>query len=153
MIEGLSKGAFLTVKNGNKINTMTIGWATFGRVWNLEVCTVMVRYSRYTHDIIKNADSFTISFSLDGKLKKELGICGSKSGRDIDKFKHCKLTTVQDDIESPYIAEGDLHLLCDILYKQPMDIKELSPELKEKWYPDGDLHVIYYGKIRKVLAK
>ena len=30
----IKKGAFLTVKSGNGVNTMTIGWAAFGFVWN-----------------------------------------------------------------------------------------------------------------------
>jgi hypothetical protein len=32
-MEQIKKGAFLTVKSGEALNTMTIGWATIGHVW------------------------------------------------------------------------------------------------------------------------
>lgn len=152
ILDSISKGAFLTVKNGDKINTMTIGWASIGRIWNQPVFEVMVRYSRYTYDLIKDADSFTVSFTLDDSLKDALSVCGSKSGRDIDKFGQCNLTPKYDDIvKTPYIAEADLHVLCDILYGQPMDPKRLPESLKERWYGDEDYHVIYYGQVKKVI--
>lgn len=152
ILDGISTGAFLTVKNGDKINTMTIGWASIGRIWNEPIFQVMVRYSRYTYELIKDADSFTVSFAFDDNQKEALSVCGSKSGRDIDKFKQCDLTAEYDDIvASPYIAEADLHILCDILYGQPMEPKTLPKGLKERWYADKDYHVIYYGKVKKVL--
>lgn len=32
ILEQLKKGAFLTVKNGNEVNTMTIGWGSIGYI-------------------------------------------------------------------------------------------------------------------------
>lgn len=154
VIKQLPKGAFITVKNGDKINTMTIGWATFGRVWNKPVVTAMVRYSRFTHNVIKDADSFTISFSMDDSLKEALALCGTKSGRDMDKFNESNITPEYiPEVESPYIGEGDLHIVCKIVYRQPMDPDAVSEEIKKQWYKDDDYHVIYYGEIVKVLAK
>ncbi|MFO7153031.1 MAG: flavin reductase family protein [Bacillota bacterium] len=154
VINQLPKGALLTVKSGDKINTMTIGWATLGRIWNKPVLTVLVRFSRYTYDIISKADSFTVSFSRDGSLKNALAICGTKSGRDIDKFKECGLTPVYvEGIESPYIAEGDLHLICKIVYKSTLEPELLSKEIKDIWYKDNDYHCVYYGEVVKVLSK
>lgn len=34
MLQQLQKGAFLTVENGDKVNTMTIGWGSIGIMWN-----------------------------------------------------------------------------------------------------------------------
>ena len=154
VINQFPKGALLTVKSKNKLNTMTIGWGTLGRVWNKPILTVMVRFSRFTHELISKADSFTVSFSMDDSLKQAINICGTKSGRDIDKFKECGLTPVYiDGVESPYIAEGDLHLICETVYKNTMEPELLSEEVKKRWYDDNDYHVIYYGEVLKVLAK
>lgn len=153
IINELPGGALLTVKSKNGLNTMVIGWATLGRVWNKPILTVMVRFSRFTHDIIKDADSFTVSFSTKSKLKGAIAGCGSKSGRDIDKFKEFNLTpSYVEGIESPYIAEGDLHIICKIVYKNTMEPELLSDEIKERWYSDNDYHTIYYGEVIKVLA-
>lgn len=152
IINELPGGALLTVKSKKGLNTMAIGWATMGRVWNKPILTVMVRFSRFTHEIIKDADSFTVSFSTKGKLKGAISACGSKSGRDVDKFKEFSLTpSYVEDIESPYIAQGDLHIICKIVYKNTMEPELLSDEIKERWYKDNDYHTIYYGEVVKVL--
>jgi flavin reductase (DIM6/NTAB) family NADH-FMN oxidoreductase RutF len=65
-------------------------------MWKKPIMTVMVRKSRFTHHIIENASSFTVSIPRDD-LGEVLNFCGTKSGRDFDKFKECKLS-VQDFI-------------------------------------------------------
>jgi len=154
VINELPKGALLTVKSDDKLNTMTIGWATLGRIWNKPILAVMVRFSRYTYELISKADSFTVSFSMDGSLKNALSACGTKSGRDIDKFKECGLTPCYiDDVKSPYIKEGDLHFICKIVYKSTIEPELLSQEIKDRWYKDNDYHCIYFGEIMKILSK
>ena len=64
VLEGIQKGAFLTVKNQGKVNTMTIGWGSIGYVWSKHIFTAFVRYSRYTHEIINNSKDFTVSIPL-----------------------------------------------------------------------------------------
>ena len=85
-IKQLSKGALLTVKDEDKVNTMTIGWGTLGRVWNKPVFTAMVRYSRFTHELISNADSFYSKLSTDDSLKHAINVCGT-DGLSLDKIK------------------------------------------------------------------
>jgi hypothetical protein len=50
-MEIIKKGAFLTVKAGDAVNTMTIGWATMGHIWRKDVLMVAVRKSRHTFGI------------------------------------------------------------------------------------------------------
>jgi len=154
MLEQLPKGAFLTVKHDGMVNTMTIGWGSPGHIWHMPVFIVMVRYSRYTYQLINNAEDFTVSFPLKGQLKEALNICGTKSGRDIDKIKECDLKLKEGEaVNSPVIDDCDLHVECKIVYKQGMDEKLLSREIKDKLYPTGDFHVFYYGEIVKAYIK
>lgn len=142
------KGAFLTVKDGDKVNTMTIGWANVGYQWRKPVFTVLVRKSRYTYELIDNAKEFTVSLPVNVDLKKELGICGTKSGRDIDKFKECNLTLKEGKVvNTPVIGECDMHYECKIVYKQEMDPNFLCEDIKNSSYKNGDYHVLYYGEI------
>jgi len=46
LLKQIKTGAFLTTKAGKDINTMTIGWMTIGQVWNEDVVTVCIRFSR-----------------------------------------------------------------------------------------------------------
>ncbi len=154
LLDQLQKGAFLTVKSGDQVNTMTIAWGSLGFMWHKPVFTAMVRYSRYTYDLIEKAEDFTVSFPLNGQLKKELGICGTKSGKDMDKFKECNLTLKEGEaVKSPVIDECDLHIECKIVYKQPMDENAICQEIKDKAYENGNYHVLYYGEIVKAYVK
>lgn len=149
-----TQGAFLTVKSGEKINTMTIGWGNVGYVWNRPIFTVMVRKSRYTINFLEESDNFTVSIPLSKKLKNELMVCGSKSGRDIDKFKECNLTLDKSKkVDTPVIAECDLFYECKIVYKQEMDTKLLSEDIVKNSYENGDYHILYYGEIVETYIK
>lgn len=144
----IKKGAFLTVKAGNKINTMTIGWATIGHIWLKDVLMVAVRESRHTFSLIEKADNFTVSIPT-SDLKKEVMFCGTKSGRDFDKFKECKLkTSISKKVDSPVIDIPGYHFECKIVYKTAMDPKFLDTVYDEKLYSDKDYHTLYFGEIK-----
>ena len=151
VLEQITKGAFLTVKSGDKVNTMTIGWGSIGYIWNKYIFTAFVRYSRYTHEIIENSKDFTVSIPLDNSLNKALGLCGTKSGIDTDKVKDANLSLGESEVvESPIIDNCNLHIECKIVYKQGMDKKGLCEEIKNNCYAKGDYHVMYFGEILKV---
>ncbi|MBS4537741.1 flavin reductase family protein [Clostridium sp. D2Q-11] len=148
MLDQLPRGAFLTTKNEDKLNTMTIGWGSIGFIWNKPVFMVAVRYSRYTYEMLENAKEFSVSVPLKGNLKEELGICGTKSRREIDKFKVCELTPKESKIiDTPIIDECELHYECKVVYQQTMEPGMLNKEIKDQKYPNYDYHVLYYGEI------
>jgi flavin reductase (DIM6/NTAB) family NADH-FMN oxidoreductase RutF len=148
-IEQLSRGgAFLTVKGKNRTNTMTIGWGFVGYMWNKPVFIVAVRYSRFTYDLLKETDEFSVSVPFDGSLKKELAFCGSKSGRNYDKFDECGLTLKDGEkIKTPYIKECNVHYECKIIYKQTLEPELIKNESISEKYSNNDYHALYYGEI------
>lgn len=144
----LPRGAFLTVKAGDKLNTMTIGWGAISHIWQRPIMMVMVRYSRYTYELMEKAADFTVSIPPAGDLKKDLAVAGTKSGRNIDKFKECSLTAKNSRfIESPIIKECDLVYECKIVYKQEMQPENLAEEYRTRCYANDDYHVMYFGEI------
>lgn len=158
-MEALEKnGAFLTIKNNDEINTMTIGWALMGKVWGESVLSVLVRYSRYSFDMINNANTFSVSIPKDDSLKKELAFCGTKSKRDTDKIKECNFTLKEaKTIDGAILGECKYHIECEVDYKQAMDpnlIKEGNGDYIKRFYGVGkghnDCHVIFTGKILDV---
>ncbi len=143
------KGAFLTVKSGDEINTMTIGWGNIGYQWKRPTFMVMVRKVRHTYDLIDKVDNFTVTIPLDDNLKKELTFCGVKSGRDYDKFKECSLNLKPaNKVDTPVIDRPNvLTYECKIVYKQEMEKDLLIDEIKDSCYRDNNYHVLYYGEI------
>ncbi|KPU42284.1 flavoredoxin [Oxobacter pfennigii] len=154
ILEQLQRGAFLTVKSGDKVNTMTIGWGALSVIWGKPVFTVLVRKSRYTYEIIEESHEFTVSLPIKGQLKEALGFCGSKSGRNTDKFKECNLTLKDGQkVNVPVIDECDIQIECKIVYKQDMDENCLDADIKSRAYAKGDYHTIYYGEIVSIYIK
>ena len=60
----IKQGAFLTVKAGEAVNTMTIGWATIGCIWQRAVFMVAVRDSRHTFTLMEQSDTFTVTVPI-----------------------------------------------------------------------------------------
>ena len=146
-INKIKSGAFLTVKSGNALNTMTIGWATFGIVWSKPVLMVAVRSSRHTFGIIEAANDFTVTVPA-GDMQKETAYCGSKSGRDVDKFKICNLETASSrQVASPIIKTRGRHYECHIIYKSAMDPAHFDKDYDSSLYPKKDYHTLYFGEI------
>ena len=146
-ISKIKEGAFLTVKSGNALNTMTIGWATFGVVWRKPTMMVAVRSSRHTFRIIEAAKDFTVTVPA-GDMHKETDFCGSKSGRDVDKFEMCNLeTTDSRRVASPIIKIRGRHYECKIIYKSAMDPAHLHKDYDSPIYPNKDYHTLYFGEI------
>ena len=146
-ISKIKEGAFLTVKSAQGLNTMIIGWATFGIVWKKPIMMVAVRLGRHTFGIMEAAKDFTVTVPAGG-MEKEIAFCGSKSGRDVDKFKECNLeTTDSRQVASPIIKTRGRHYECKIVYKSAMDPSHLDKGYDTSLYPRKDYHTLYFGEI------
>ena len=141
----LPKGAFLMV-NGNP---MTIGWGQFGVIWGKRTFTVYVRKSRYTHALLENATTFTVSVPFEDTYRETLALCGTKSGRDIDKMK----TLGAEYFEARYGGQNGFagcryQIECRILSRSDLDENTIEEEsLLRRYYPNGDSHTMYIGEI------
>ena len=141
-------GGFLTVKSNDLLNTMTIGWANIGYIWSKPVLMVAVRKSRYTHKLIESSNDFTVSIPFNNKMKNELQFCGSKSGRNYNKFKELNLKTISSSkVDTPLIAGCDLHYECKIVFKQKMQPENLINSYQKNHYTNDDYHTLYFGEI------
>lgn len=145
----LSKAAFLTTKSGNKINTMVIGWGTIGILWRLPVFNVVVRQNRFTYEQIEKSHEFTVTIPY-VNLPQAVAVCGTKSGRNMDKLAACGLKTVKGQkIATPVLDVPGMHFECKVMYGRLMGAENLNKALDELWYnkePD-DYHMFYFGEI------
>lgn len=147
-LKQIEKGAFLTVKDKDELNTMTIRWGSISYIWNRPIFMVAIRYSRHTYNLIENAKEFTVSIPLKDKLEKELEYCGTKSGQEVNKFEECNLTPIEGQkISTPIIGECELHYECKVVYQQAMEPDTLDESIKRGKYPNEDYHVLYFGEI------
>lgn len=138
-----------------KFNMMTASWGGAGFLWNKPVVFVFIRPERYTREFIDARGSFTLSF-LGEEYKAAHKICGSRSGRDIDKVAATGLSPYFTAAGNPCFEESRLTLECKTLYVTQMEKNNfLNPDLCEKWYnaTAGDLHRVYVAEILNAWEK
>ncbi len=144
------RNALLTAGTADRCNTMTIGWGQAGRLWGLQTCTVYVRPERYTYQFMEDQAYFTVSV-LPKDMKNAMALCGTKSGRDMDKIKECGLTVRAGAGGAPFFEEAELVLVCRTLYAQDLEPACVLPAGEEKILPSygakGGWHRVYTGEI------
>jgi len=105
-----------------------------------------IRKERHSHNIIKQSMEFVINIPIANMLDK-VEICGTKSGKDIDKWKECNFTKGQSKIvNAPHIEECPVSLECKVVQIIELGSHDLflgevvAIHMDEKWkseqYPD-----------------
>ena len=146
------QNALLTAGDRTGCNTMTIGWGQNGVVWGVPVCTVYVRPERHTYSFIEAQDFFTLSF-LPAGSQKIMALCGSRSGRDVDKIAACGLTLRYGAGDAPFFGEAELALVCRKIYVQDLDLSGATGEAIGPFYgPGNGVHRAYTGQIVEAYA-
>ena len=140
----------ITAGNEDGYNMMTASWGFVGEMWGNDTVIAAVRPQRYTMEFIDKSDYFTLSFYGD---KKDIHkVCGSLSGRDVNKTEMTGLTPVFSD-DTVYFDEARLVIICKKQYVAPLTENGfIDKQILDKWY-NGDLHNMIFGKIEKVLIK
>ena len=150
----VGKGVLLTVAAEDKVNTMTIGWGTLGIEWGKPIFIAFVRESRYTKELLDKNPEFTVNIPYGEYDKSILSICGTRSGRDMDKIRELGLELEEPETVSvPGIRQLPLTLECKVIYRQEQDESAVNEENTKRYYPKegprqkGDYHTAYYGQI------
>lgn len=153
ILENVGKGVLLTAAAEGKVNTMTIGWGTLGIQWGKPIFIAFVRESRYTKELLDKNPEFTVNVPYGAYDKSILGICGTRSGRDVDKIQELGLSLEESvTVSVPGIRQLPLTLECKVIYRQEQEPAAISQENTARYYPkengsNGDYHTAYYGEV------
>lgn len=153
ILEAVGKGVLLTAKADGKVNTMIIGWGTLGIEWGRPIFTAFVRKSRFTMELLEKNPEFTVNIPLGEIDKQILTVCGTKSGRDMDKIESLNLALEEGKtVNVPAIRQLPLTLECKVIYRQDQDPAAIDPVCDDRYYAkgtanEGDYHTAYYGQI------
>lgn len=155
--EALPRGILLNT-NGEKFNSMVIGWGALGTCWSVPTFTVYVREHRYTKAQLDKTGEFTVSIPMEKPLPEIVRVCGSQSGNTVDKVSEAHLTLEEArTVHTPGVKEYPITLECKVLYAQKQELSRLPENIRESMYPqdvDGsepmanrDAHTMYIGQI------
>lgn len=137
--------ALVTAGDREKFNPMTVSWGALGEIWGKDAAFIFIRPSRFTYGLLEKGGCFTLTF-YDKKYRPALSLCGSKSGRDINKAEAAGLTPVFLDGAVTF-EEAKYTVICKTIASQNMDPKGfIDPEIEEN-YDGGDYHKMYVGEI------
>ncbi len=137
----------LLVAGVQRPNVMTIGWATIGIIWGMPICVIYVRPSRFTHSLLEKHAEFTVNIPT-VEQAAEVMVCGTKSGREMDKFAECKFTLEPGKkIDVGHIKECPIYYECRTVHKNAVVPDGLPHNVRQTYYASGDYHDIYYGEI------
>lgn len=140
------------VEDKDRANLMTASWGGAGILWARPVVFTFVRRSRHTHDLLEAASGFSLTFYGEG-CRKELGLCGSRSGRDVCKAEACGFSLAWDG-GIPYTREAKAAILCKKVGKTSLGPDSiLDKSVLPEFYADGDYHDLYIGEIAKILVR
>ena len=71
----------------------------------------------------------------------------------VDREAYFTLAFFGEECGAPYFEEAELVLVCRKRFVQPMDPDNIPQDVKERFYPEKDYHVMYIGEIAEVLVR
>jgi flavin reductase (DIM6/NTAB) family NADH-FMN oxidoreductase RutF len=88
--------------------------------WGGNVCSeppmvaIGVRKQRYSYELISQSKEFVINIPT-ADMINEVNLCGTKSGKDVDKWKECSFTKGKSkEINTPFINECPINMECKL---------------------------------------
>lgn len=137
--------ALLTAGSMEQHNPMTIAWGTLGMLWRKPIAIVYVKPTRYTFDFMNKNDYFTISWFKENN-REIMKICGTQSGRDVNKDELAQLTPFDLGYSVTY-QEASQVILCRKIYVDDFQMCEMFDDKIMEIYPDELYHRRYIGEI------
>ena len=159
--------ALVSAGSIEKHNACTVSWGSLGTLWTRPgksgaTVTVYIHPSRYTYELLKENEYFTVSF-FPQKYKKALGYMGSHSGRNENKDEAAGLTVTEAG-ESVTYKEAEMTFVCRKIYAHQLTVEDIASDVQDYYranptvYP-GDKegqwqpHYVFVGEIVDVLKE
>lgn len=150
--------ALATAGTLENYNTMTIGWGTMGTIWGppkkgKQIIEIFLRENRKTAEVLLNSEYFTVCFFPEEK-RKDLGLLGSKSGRDVPEEISLTSLTPKALGEAVGFEEATLTFVCKKIYTHKMLHEEVPEEVRNTLYANGNpIHYVFMGEIVDVFGQ
>ena len=127
-------------------NLLTLGWGQIGPTYrDRPIFIIAVAPPRYSWRFLEEVPEFVIAVP-DDSLNSAVDLCGTKSGRDLDKFKAAGLTPVPSvNVGPPSIAECYINVECRIYTSIAPPHFLLTPEHRRA--PLTNQHTIYFAEV------
>jgi flavin reductase (DIM6/NTAB) family NADH-FMN oxidoreductase RutF len=148
ILHHLKKGGVLctVVDQTGQHNVLTLSWGQIGPFYHGHpVFVIAVTPLRYSWRFLEEVPEFVVAVP-DKSLAKAAAFCGSRSGRDLDKFEAAGLSTVPSQhVRAPSIRECPINVECRIYARVAPPHMLLTPEHRQR--PAEEQHTIYFAEV------
>jgi len=101
-------------RTGKKINIMPAGWVT-RTSFDPPLMLVSVGFTRYTHTLLNEYKEFILAYPVKG-MENIINVCGSTTGREIDKLEKVKPATEPGLKTSlPLLTKARVNFECKVI--------------------------------------
>ncbi|MDR1096778.1 MAG: flavin reductase [Tannerella sp.] len=144
----------ITAGNPSHYNSMVASWGGWGILFNRPATWCFLRSSRYTLELIRREQTYTMTY-FDGAYREDIMLFGTKSGRDTEKMKESKLTSVQTPAGNMTYKEARLIIECKLVEITTVSPDDFHTEEGRKFITEahaetGDYHKTVFGEITAV---
>ncbi len=142
-----SGGVLCTVvDNAGTPNVLTLGWGLLGHHYHSRpIVVIAVSPPRYSWRFLEETGEFVIAVPDDSQ-RAAADLCGTRSGRDLDKFEASGLTRVASaHVRAPSIREFAINVECATSTGVAPPHMLLTPEHRER--PVDEQHTIYFAEV------
>jgi len=94
----------VTLDKRERPNIIGLSWWTFTS-WSPLMIAISVGHERYSHECLKHHGEFALCFPSEEQAK-DAWLCGTRSGRDVDKFQLTSFKPVPAKKIKPPLIEG-----------------------------------------------
>ena len=106
--------AWAVAEHAGERSICPLGW-TMRTSASPPMMAISVAPSRFTHGLIEGAGEFVLAYP-GRELAQATQVCGSRSGRDVDKFTQVGVTALPGrQVAAPVIAECVANLECRVV--------------------------------------
>jgi len=94
----------VTLDKRERPNIIGLSWWMFTS-WDPLMMAVAVGHQRYSHECLEHNKEFVLCFPSEDQAK-DAWMCGTKSGKDVDKFQETEFRPIHSKFVKPPMIEG-----------------------------------------------
>jgi flavin reductase (DIM6/NTAB) family NADH-FMN oxidoreductase RutF len=94
----------VTLDKRDRPNIIGLSWWMFTS-WDPLMIAIAVGHKRYSHECLEHHKEFVLCFPSEGQ-EKDAWMCGTKSGKNVDKFQETAFRPVHSRLVKPPMIEG-----------------------------------------------
>jgi flavin reductase (DIM6/NTAB) family NADH-FMN oxidoreductase RutF len=147
----------ITAGKENLYNSMTASGGGLGMLFKKPTTWCILRADRYTLELIQKEQTYTMSY-FPTEYSEQVLFLGSKSGRDSEKMKEVKLTSVQTPSRDMSFKEARLIIECKLTEITTPNLNDFCSQeaqdyINEAYKEANDYRKYVFGEITHLWVK